>query len=65
MVQLQVNGMTCQNCVKHVAEALSAVPNVARVEVDLASGLARVEGAPETAALVSALEEEGYEAKVV
>lgn len=63
MVTLSVTGMTCQNCVKHVTHALQGVPGVERVTVDLASGTAKVEGNPDVAALVSAVEEEGYEAK--
>lgn len=63
MVTLSITGMTCQNCVKHVTQALQGVPGVARVAVDLASGTAEVEGTPDVQALVSAVEEEGYEAK--
>lgn len=63
MITLSVTGMTCQNCVKHVTQALQGVPGVARVTVDLASGTAEVEGTPDVQALVSAVEEEGYEAK--
>jgi copper chaperone CopZ len=39
---LAVGGMTCQNCVRHVIEALQQVPGVADVEVDLSTGRARV-----------------------
>lgn len=63
MVTLSITGMTCQNCVKHVTQALQGVSGVARVAVDLASGTAEVEGTPDVQALVSAVEEEGYEAK--
>lgn len=63
MVTLSVTGMTCQNCVKHVTQALQAVPGVEQVAVDLASGTAQVKGSPDVQALIAAVEEEGYEAK--
>lgn len=63
MTTLNVTGMTCQNCVKHVREALAAVPGATRVEVDLASGQARIEGPADPAALINAVEAEGYEAQ--
>lgn len=64
MVTLSVAGMTCQNCVKHVTHALEGVPGVEQVAVDLESGTARVQGNPDVQALVAAVQEEGYEAKV-
>lgn len=41
---LQITGMTCQNCVQHVHEALSSVTGVEDVTVDLSTGLAIVSG---------------------
>lgn len=65
MMRLKVEGMTCEHCVKTVRETLSSVPGVARVaQVDLASGEALVEGEPELTALLDALHEEGYEARM-
>ncbi|MBW7926733.1 MAG: heavy-metal-associated domain-containing protein [Fimbriimonadaceae bacterium] len=56
-----VTGMSCQNCVRHVREAIAALPGVLSVEVDLASGSARVEHTElDDAALIAALEDEGY-----
>ena len=59
---LSIIGMTCNNCVKHVSEALKAVPGVRSADVDLATGLAVVEGEAAEKALIEAVEEEGYEA---
>jgi copper chaperone len=59
---LKITGMTCDNCVKHAREALEAVPGVQSAEVDLATGLAIVEGEADVKALIGAVEEEGYEA---
>jgi copper chaperone CopZ len=40
--ELEVTGMTCNHCRMRVERALGGVPEVASVEVDLASGRARV-----------------------
>jgi copper chaperone CopZ len=59
---INVTGMTCQNCVRHVREALEALPGVRSADVDLGSG--RVEIAAERALtqqeLAAALDEAGY-----
>jgi copper chaperone len=62
-VRLQVGGMECENCVRHVREALLAVDGVESVEVDLAQGVAVVSGTAPEAVLVAALESEAYTAK--
>lgn len=59
-----VTGMTCDNCVHHVTEAIKGVPGVTAVEVSLAEKRARVAGAFEDAKVIEAVEEEGYEAAV-
>jgi copper chaperone CopZ len=43
-VELEVQGMTCGACVKHVTKALQSVPGVNRVDVDLTKGRASVQG---------------------
>jgi copper chaperone len=60
--ELKIDGMTCGHCEKAVQQALAGVAGVERVEVDLAGGLARVEGEADLAALVAAVEEEGFQA---
>lgn len=66
MIKLNIEGMTCNHCVKAVTQALSQVPGVTRVvKVDLDSHEATVEGAPDPQALVAAVTEEGYQARVV
>lgn len=65
---LAVGGMTCSNCARHVTEALQKVPGVHSATVNLEKHSARVrwlgEQTPNPAALVVAVKEEGYEAKV-
>jgi copper chaperone CopZ len=66
-VVLKVTGMTCDNCVRHVTQALEQVPGASEVKVDLAAGRAelhldRASSAP--SALVEAVRAAGYEASV-
>jgi copper chaperone CopZ len=63
---LNIGGMTCQNCVKHVREALLAVPGVKEADVDLDAGKARVEheSGTQPQQLVAVVVEEGYEAGI-
>lgn len=65
-VELDVQGMTCGSCVKHVTKALQSVPGVSHVDVDLANGRARVQGDLPTGAqpLIAALASEDYPAQL-
>jgi copper chaperone len=60
---LKIAGMTCQHCVRAATQALEAIPGVTGVEVDLASGLARVEGEAELGTLIAAVQAAGYGAE--
>ena len=57
-----VEGMTCNNCVRHVTEALRALPGVTNVHVALENGRVTVqsEQALSDAAVRAALDEAGY-----
>ena len=61
--QYAVGGMTCENCKRHVTEALRAIPGVASADVDLAGGRATVrsERALSTDEVRAALDEAGYD----
>lgn len=61
-IDLQVEGMSCGSCVKHVTHALQPLPGVSGVEVDLQSGHVRVSGelAQGSAPLLMALTDAGY-----
>jgi copper chaperone CopZ len=65
MTTLQIDGMTCQHCVRSVTKALQDVAGVDNVSVDLGAGRARIEGAADPASLLRAVESEGYDAKLV
>ena len=57
-----VTGMTCDNCARHVKEALLGLPSVRSVEVNLDAGKATIE-ADHTISrehIAAALDEAGY-----
>ncbi len=59
-----VKGMTCDNCVHHVTEAVKGVPGVTDARVSLAQNSAQIEGDFDVQQIIAAIEEEGYEAAV-
>jgi copper chaperone CopZ len=62
-VTITITGMTCSNCVTHVARSLRSVSGVENVEVDLATGLATVDKVPDMVTmdnLKRAVEAAGY-----
>ncbi|MFC7677096.1 cation transporter [Mycolicibacterium sp. GCM10028919] len=58
---LEVSGMTCGHCVSAITSAVSALPGVTGVDVDLEAGSVRVEGTPDAAAVTAAIEDAGYD----
>lgn len=60
MVQLKVEGMTCQHCVSAVRTAVQSVEPGALVEIDLAAGTVAVTGTAPTARLTEAVQAAGY-----
>src|SRR5690348_198080 len=67
--ELDVSGMTCGNCARHVTEAIQSVPGVSSALVSLDSRKASVRwqaGAqPDVTAVVQAVEKAGYAAQVL
>ena len=64
-INLDVSGMTCGSCVKHVTNALKPLDGVQDVSVDLATGKVKVTRATDKADdLITALTEDGYPAKL-
>jgi copper chaperone len=61
MQQFKVSGMSCSHCVRAVTQAIQALEQTARVEVDLVAGLVRVEASLDAAQIQAAIREEGYE----
>ncbi len=64
-VELKVEGMTCQGCVRSVTKKLSGVAGVASAAVDLAAGKATVrydESRVKVEDLISAVDQIGFHA---
>lgn len=64
---LQVEGMTCHGCVRHVDHALRIIDGVADVDVQLRAGRVRVRRDVRAApldVLIAALREAGYSASL-
>jgi copper ion binding protein len=61
-IDLKISGMTCQNCVRHVKEAISEVSGVKSVEVSLENASAKVSSDIDLdrGALKNAVQEAGY-----
>ena len=65
-ITLKIEGMTCDGCKAAVERVLAAQPGVAGATVDLDAGRAVVAtgGGVSTQALIDAVENAGYEARV-
>jgi len=59
---ITVTGMSCGGCEANVVEALEGVPGVESATADRERDSATVEGDADTAALVDAVEDAGYDA---
>ncbi len=64
-IELKVDGMTCQGCVRSVEKKLSGVAGVESAKVDLGAGRASVSYDParaDEAKLIGAVEQIGFQA---
>ncbi|MFC6965090.1 heavy-metal-associated domain-containing protein [Halocatena marina] len=59
---ISVEGMSCGHCEQTVEDALRGVADVSDAHADHETETATVEGDPDTAALVQAVEDAGYTA---
>lgn len=69
ITELRVEGMTCNNCARHVTEAIQSVPGVSNASVSLVANQASVrwqaDAARDVPAVVHAIQSAGYEAKAL
>ncbi len=66
VIELSVEGMTCDHCVHSVTSAVKDVPGVREATVSLEAKSAHVEGEGiDVKKILEAIEEEGYSAAVV
>ncbi len=61
MFVLKVDGMSCENCVRHVAAAIKAQDEKAKVEVKLKEKLVHVETKAPLEKIKRAIEADGYD----
>jgi copper chaperone len=61
MKTLEVRGMHCPKCVASVTKALSDLPGLANVNVDLAKGLATFDGEADEAVIKASIDAIGFE----
>jgi copper chaperone len=61
MLKLKVAGMTCGGCASSVTRAVSAAAPGAKVSVDLESGEVAIDGDAQRQAVVTAIEDAGYD----
>lgn len=64
MQQFKVSGMSCGHCVRAITQVIQALEQAAKVEVDLAAGLVRVEGSLNAEQIQAAIREEGYQVEL-
>ena len=64
---IHVEGMGCQNCVKHVKEALESLDGVTGAEVSLEKNSALITFTKDVAdtAIIAAIEDAGYDVKKI
>lgn len=67
MIEVKIGGMSCENCARHVREALAKLEGVRKVSINIERGQALVEvtGALDEAQIREAIEEEGYEVQAI
>lgn len=63
MVVLNVEGMSCQGCVRSVTNALTKLDPEAKVDVTLETGVVAVETARSRAELAAAIEAAGFDVR--
>ncbi|MGE8503734.1 MAG: heavy-metal-associated domain-containing protein [Pseudomonas sp.] len=64
MQQFKVSGMSCGHCVRAITQAIQMLDQAAKVEVDLAAGLVRVNGSLNAEQIQAVIREEGYQAEL-
>jgi copper chaperone len=61
MYELQVEGMSCDGCVRSVTKSVQSLDGNAKVDVDLASKKVRVESQASLDAVKAAISDAGYD----
>jgi len=64
MINLKVKGMNCNHCVNNVTKIIQSVDGTKKVEVDLATETAKIEGNPDLTEIKRLIEEAGYKVEI-
>ena len=59
--EYKIKGMMCAHCQANVEKNLAAIEGVEKVTVDLASGIAYIEGDVKPEVIIAKIEQLGYE----
>lgn len=65
MMNFEISGMTCGGCSRSIAAAIHAIDAKAKVEADVPSRRVSVETNAKENALLEAIRDAGYEAKLI
>jgi copper chaperone CopZ len=65
MITVTIEGMSCENCVRHAREALQDLQGVTSVVVTLEDNKAEIEGEVSDAVISAVLAEEEYAATAI
>ncbi|GLU30184.1 cation transporter [Trinickia caryophylli] len=65
MIEFQVEGMSCQHCVGAVTKAIKAIDAHADVQIELSSGIVRVDSDDTPERFGAAISDAGYDVKRV
>lgn len=60
MYEFKVDGMSCNHCVQAITKSLTKLDSRAKVQVDLASKLVKVDSVEDPKTLAAEIEEAGY-----
>lgn len=58
--EFQIEGMSCQHCVRAVTAVLEQLPGVMKVQVEVGKAVVTDDGSVTRDAMVAAIAEEGY-----
>ncbi|MEN2397777.1 heavy-metal-associated domain-containing protein [Pseudomonas halotolerans] len=64
MQTFNVQGMSCGHCVKAITQAVQAKDPAADVQIDLSARTVQVQSSLSVDAVIQAIKEEGYEARI-
>lgn len=62
-MRLMVEAMSCEHCVRAITRAVSRLKDDVVVRISLEDGTVDVEGIEDRAAVIAAIEAEGYEVR--